>query len=84
MVVLAIGFFPVLFVGFGVDLTNLFFRRQMAQNAADPACAAAGMDMLVNQTNGEAAFEEVSRGVQPSTVTGIRVRQAILSASTPL
>jgi putative Flp pilus-assembly TadE/G-like protein len=49
-VVLAIGVFLFLFVGFGVDLTNLFLHRQMAQGAADAACMAGAMDMLANQT----------------------------------
>jgi putative Flp pilus-assembly TadE/G-like protein len=52
MIVLAVGLFLLGFVGFGADMTNLFFHRQMAQNAADAACVAAGMDMLVNRTNG--------------------------------
>src|SRR5262249_12726523 len=29
-----------------VDFTNLWFHRQIAQNAADAACGAAAMDML--------------------------------------
>ena len=52
IVVLAVGLFLLLFVGFGVDMTNLFFHRQMAQNVADAACVAAGMDMLKQRVNG--------------------------------
>ncbi len=52
LVVLAVGLFLLLFVGFGVDMTNLFFHRQMAQNAADAACVAAGTDMLKQRVNG--------------------------------
>ena len=55
LVVLAVGLFLLLFVGFGVDMTNLFFHRQTAQNAADAACVAAGTDMYVNQINGGSA-----------------------------
>ncbi|HKS97845.1 MAG TPA: pilus assembly protein TadG-related protein, partial [Terriglobia bacterium] len=62
LVVLAVGFFLLLFVGFGVDMTNLFFHRQTAQNAADAACVAAGMDMLVNQTNGGSSLGGFTRG----------------------
>ena len=51
-VVLVVSLFLMGVVGFGVDMTNLFLHRQMAQGAADAACVAAGMDMLVNQTNG--------------------------------
>lgn len=49
MVILAVCFFILLFMGFGVDMTNLFFHRQMAQSAADSACVAGAMDMLVSQ-----------------------------------
>jgi hypothetical protein len=52
LVVLAVGTCLLLFAGFGVDMTNLFFHRQTAQNAADAACVAAGMDMLLNNTTG--------------------------------
>ncbi|HEV2495223.1 MAG TPA: pilus assembly protein TadG-related protein, partial [Terriglobia bacterium] len=62
LIVLAVGTFLFLFVGFGVDMTNLFFHRQTAQNAADAACVAAGMDMLVNQTNGGNSFGGFTRG----------------------
>src|SRR5579864_7805158 len=55
LVVLAVGFFLLLFVGFGVDMTNLFFHRHMAQNAADAACVAAGEDILVEVTQGPKA-----------------------------
>src|ERR1019366_754641 len=33
-------------VGFAVDVSNMWFHRQRAQNAADAACTAAIMDML--------------------------------------
>lgn len=49
-IVLAVGIFLLLFMGFGVDMTNLFLHRQMAQGAADAACMAGAMDMLANQT----------------------------------
>jgi putative Flp pilus-assembly TadE/G-like protein len=52
IVVLAVGTFLMMFVGFGVDMTNLFFHRQMAQNAADAACVAAGMDMQKERVDG--------------------------------
>lgn len=52
LVVLAVGLFLLMFVGFGVDMTNLFFHRQMAQNAADSACVAAIMDMQRERVNG--------------------------------
>src|SRR5579863_277061 len=52
LVVLAVGLFLIMFVGFGVDMTNLFLHRQMAQNAADSACVAAVMDMQRQRING--------------------------------
>jgi putative Flp pilus-assembly TadE/G-like protein len=52
VVMLALSFFLMLFIGFGVDMTNVFFHRQSAQAAADSACVAGAMDMLVNQAQG--------------------------------
>src|SRR5437762_8998480 len=46
---LAMGTFLLGFVGFGADMTNLWFHRQSAQNAADAACLAGAMDMLSDQ-----------------------------------
>src|SRR6266700_3040086 len=46
VVALAMGTFLLGFVGFGADMTNLWFHRQSAQNAADSACMAGAMDML--------------------------------------
>ncbi len=48
LVCVAVALFVLLFAGFGVDMTNLFFRRQSAQGAADAACQAGAMDMLVS------------------------------------
>ncbi len=45
-VVLAMALFLLGFVGFAVDMTNLWFHRQMAQGAADAACQAGVMDVL--------------------------------------
>ncbi|HEV2494257.1 MAG TPA: pilus assembly protein TadG-related protein [Terriglobia bacterium] len=48
LVLLATALFVLLFVGFGVDMTNLYFHRQAAQGAADSACQAGAMDMFAN------------------------------------
>ncbi|PYV25736.1 MAG: hypothetical protein DMG27_08975 [Acidobacteria bacterium] len=48
-VAIALGTFLLGFVGFGADMTNLWFHRQSAQNAADAACLAGAMDMLSDQ-----------------------------------
>jgi putative Flp pilus-assembly TadE/G-like protein len=57
IVVLAVGLFLLMFVGFGVDMTNMFFHRQMAQNAADATCVAAGMDLMTNRTKGPSGID---------------------------
>jgi len=46
-VVIAMALFLIGFVGFAVDMTNLWFHRQMAQGAADAACQAGIMDVLL-------------------------------------
>ncbi len=43
---LILGLFLLAMFGFSVDLTNVWFHRQMASAAADAACEAGGMDML--------------------------------------
>jgi hypothetical protein len=47
LVVLALSVFLLGFIGFAVDYTNLWFKRQAAQGAADATCQAAGMDLLL-------------------------------------
>jgi putative Flp pilus-assembly TadE/G-like protein len=39
-------------VAFSIDMGNLWFHRQAAQSAADAACTAGAMDLLVDNTNG--------------------------------
>lgn len=45
LVVLAMAVFLIGFVGFAVDMTNLWFHRQAAQGAADAACQAGAMNL---------------------------------------
>jgi len=45
-VLLVLSLFLVAAVAFTVDIANLWFHRQMAQNAADAACTAGAMDMM--------------------------------------
>ncbi|MBZ5542958.1 MAG: Tad domain-containing protein, partial [Acidobacteriia bacterium] len=47
LVVIALALFLMGFVGFAVDMTNMWFHRQMAQGAADAACQAGIMNVLV-------------------------------------
>src|SRR5262252_9388266 len=50
--VLALGIFLIGAMAFAIDLSNTWFNRQSAQTAADAACTAGAMDMLVQATNG--------------------------------
>jgi Flp pilus assembly protein TadG len=50
--ILALGIFLLGAMAFAIDLSNMWFNRQSAQTAADAACTAAAMDMLVSATNG--------------------------------
>jgi Putative Flp pilus-assembly TadE/G-like len=52
-VLLALGLFLVAAIAFAVDLSNMWFHRQMAQTAADAACTAGVMDLLVNTEEGK-------------------------------
>src|SRR5947208_1331306 len=51
-VVLALGLFLIGAMAFAIDLSNQWFNRQAAQTAADAACTAGAMDLLVDATNG--------------------------------
>src|SRR5207247_1649956 len=61
--------FLLCFVGFGADMTNLWFHRQSAQNAADSACLAGAMDMLyaANAGTPNAATGGLVAGLSPFT-----------------
>src|SRR5947208_1228312 len=69
VVALAMGTFLLGFVGFGADMTNLWFHRQSAQNAADSACMAGAMDMLLAANAGtpNAATGALGAGLTPFT-----------------
>lgn len=49
--ILALGIFFLAFLGFAVDFANFWFHRRASQAAADAACQAGAMDLLVNATN---------------------------------
>jgi hypothetical protein len=51
-ILLGLGLFLIGAMAFAVDMSNLWFNRQAAQTAADAACTAGAMDMLVDYTNG--------------------------------
>src|SRR5438094_8193585 len=49
---LALGIFLLGAVAFSVDFGNTWFHRQSAQSAADAACTAGAMDLLVDSQGG--------------------------------
>lgn len=51
-VLLALGLFLAGAVAFCVDIANMWFHRQAAQNAADASCIAGAMDLLVDANTG--------------------------------
>src|SRR5579864_6002644 len=51
-VLLGLGIFLIGAMAFAIDLSNLWFRRQAAQTAADAACTAGAMDLLADATAG--------------------------------
>jgi Putative Flp pilus-assembly TadE/G-like len=52
LVLLVLGMFLMAVAAFGVDFANFWFHRQSAQTAADAACTAGAMDMLVDYNTG--------------------------------
>jgi hypothetical protein len=50
-VLLGLGIFLIGAMAFAIDMSHLWFQRQAAQTAADAACAAGAMDLLVDATN---------------------------------
>lgn len=52
LVLLALGLFLLGAVGIAVDVSNWWFHRQMARGAADAACVAGAMDLLVYSQDG--------------------------------
>jgi Putative Flp pilus-assembly TadE/G-like len=62
LVVLALALFLLGAAAFAVDMGNLWFRRQSAQNAADAACMAGAMDMLVAATGASTGRQGFTTG----------------------
>ena len=57
LIVLILGLFLLGALCFAFDLSNMWFHRQAAQSAADAACAAGAMDLLVD-AQGEATGKQ--------------------------
>src|SRR6266567_1795971 len=49
---LGLGLFLLGAMAFAIDLGAMWFTRQSAQTAADAACTAGAMDLLLDATNG--------------------------------
>src|SRR6266852_787199 len=67
-VLLGLGLFLIGAMAFAVDMSNLWFNRQAAQTAADAACTAGAMDMLVDYTNGTTSQGGFTVSGSPSAV----------------
>jgi hypothetical protein len=68
LMALALGLFLLGAVAFAVDLGNLWWHRQRAQSAADAACIAGAMDLLVyNQTPAPTQAQKDALGGNPGT-----------------
>jgi hypothetical protein len=68
LMALALGLFLLGAVAFSVDLGNLWWHRQRAQSAADAACIAGAMDLLVyNQTPVPTQAQKDALGGNPGT-----------------
>jgi hypothetical protein len=48
---LGLGIFLIGAMAFAIDLSHMWFNRQSAQTAADAACLAGAMDLMVDATN---------------------------------
>jgi hypothetical protein len=60
--ILILGLFLLGALCFAVDLTNLWFHRQAAQTAADSACTAGAMDLLVGAQGGGTGHQGFTTG----------------------
>jgi len=60
--VLALGIFLLGALCFAFDLSNMWFHRQAAQTAADAACTAGAMDLLVDAQGGGTGHQGFTLG----------------------
>jgi hypothetical protein len=60
--VLALSIFFLAAGALSVDMSNLWFHRQAAQNAADAACTAGAMDLLVDAQGGATGHQGFVNG----------------------
>src|SRR5262247_2435100 len=60
--ILALATFLLGALLFAFDLSNMWFHRQAAQSAADAACAAGAMDLLVDAQGGATGHQGFVNG----------------------
>ena len=66
LAILGLGIFLIGAMAFAIDMGHLWFRRQAAQTAADAACTAGAMDLLVDATDGKTNQGHFTAGSTPS------------------
>ena len=62
LTLMALGLFLLGAIAFAADMGNLWYHRQAAQNAADAACTAGAMDMLVAASGASTGNQNVTIG----------------------
>jgi hypothetical protein len=68
--VLALGLAFLAAAAFSVDMSNLWFHRQASQNAADSACTAGAMDLLVDAQGLQTGHQGFTNGTAFNCTTG--------------
>src|SRR6266436_9186914 len=68
-VLLVLGVFLLGALCFAFDLSNMWYHRQTAQTAADAACAAGAMDILVDSQGGATGHQGFTLGTDYSCTT---------------
>ncbi len=68
-VLLVLGVFLLGALCFAFDLSNMWYHRQAAQTAADAACAAGAMDILVDSQGGATGHQGFTLGTDYSCTT---------------
>ncbi len=70
LLVLVLGLFLLGAIAFSVDMGNIWLHRQSAQNAADAACGAGAMDMLVGAQGGATTHAGFTPGTALTCAAG--------------
>src|SRR5713101_1436821 len=68
-ILLAMGLFLLGALCFAFDMSNMWFHRQAAQTAADAACAAGAMDLLVDTQGGATGHQGFTAGTPYNCTT---------------